>query len=66
MLQGLIEEAQHQLLIVSFAVYAIPEIGAALLRAAQRGVSIRLVIESPQASASKVAYDGLAASRAPT
>lgn len=60
-LQELIGEAQQDLLIVSFAVYDIPEIGAALRRAAQRGVAIRLVIESPQASAGKVAYDGLAA-----
>lgn len=60
-LQSVIDEAQRELLIVSFAVYDIPEIGAALLRAAQRGVTIRLVIESPQASAGKVAYDGLAA-----
>lgn len=60
-LQSVIDEARRDLLIVSFAVYDIPEIGAALLRAAQRGVAIRLVIESPQASAGKVAYDGLAA-----
>lgn len=60
-LQALIDESRHDLLIVSFAVYDIPEIGAALWRAAQRGVTIRLVIESPQASAGKVAYDGLAA-----
>jgi phosphatidylserine/phosphatidylglycerophosphate/cardiolipin synthase-like enzyme len=60
-LQSVIDEAQRELLIVSFAVYDIPEIGAALLRAAERGVTIRLVIESPQASAGKVAYDGLAA-----
>ncbi len=60
-LQGIIDEAQHDLLIISFAVYDIPEIGAALRRAALRGVAIRLLIESPQASAGKIAYDGLAA-----
>lgn len=60
-LQSVIDDARRELLIVSFAVYDIPEIGAALLRAAQRGVSIRLVIESPQVSAGKIAYDGLAA-----
>ena len=60
-LQGMIDDAQRELLIVAFAVYDIPEIGAALRRAAQRGVTIRLVIESPQASAGKIAYDGLAA-----
>ena len=60
-LQTVIDEARRSLLIVSFAVYDIPEIGAALLRAARRGVTIRLVIESAQASAGKVAFDGLAA-----
>ena len=60
-LQGVIDAAQRDLLIISFAVYDIPEIGAALRRAAQRGVAIRLLIESPQASAGKIAYDGLAA-----
>jgi phosphatidylserine/phosphatidylglycerophosphate/cardiolipin synthase-like enzyme len=60
-LKSIIDEARRELLIVSFAVYDIAEIGAALLRAAQRDVSIRLVIESSQASAGKVAYDSLAA-----
>jgi len=59
-LQELIDDAQHDLLIVSFAVYDIPEIGQALLRAASRGVQIQLIIESPKASAGKLAYDSLA------
>lgn len=60
-LQDLIEAAQRDLLIVSFAVYDIPEIGQALLRAAQRGVQLRLVIELPKESAGRLAYDSLAA-----
>ena len=60
-LQDLIETAQRDLLIVSFAVYDIPEIGQALHRAALRGVQLRLVIESPKESAGRLAYDGLAA-----
>jgi phosphatidylserine/phosphatidylglycerophosphate/cardiolipin synthase-like enzyme len=60
-IENVIDEALHEILIVSFAVYDIPDIGAALARATQRGVRIRLVIESPQDSAGKIAYDGLAA-----
>ena len=60
-LHGVIDEAQRDLLIIAFAVYDIPEIRTALLRAAERGVAIRLLIESPQASAGKIAYDGLTA-----
>ncbi len=60
-LQQIIDEAQQELIIVSFAVYDVPEIGQALVRAANRGVQISLIIESPQESAGKIAYDGLAA-----
>lgn len=57
----LIDGAKQSLLIVSFAVYDIEEIGQALLRAAHRGVQIQLIIESPKASAGRLAYDSLAA-----
>lgn len=57
----LIDAARRDLLIVAFAVYDIPEIGQALLRAAERGVHLRLVIESPRESSGRLAYDGLAA-----
>lgn len=60
-LQDLIDTAQRELLIVSFAVYEIPEIRAALLRAAERGVQISLVIESPRESNGRLAYDNLLA-----
>jgi phosphatidylserine/phosphatidylglycerophosphate/cardiolipin synthase-like enzyme len=60
-LQQLIDEAAQQLLVVSYAVYDIPEIGAALARAADRGVGLRLVIESPREDAGHIAYDGLRA-----
>ncbi|WP_097650919.1 DISARM system phospholipase D-like protein DrmC [Candidatus Chloroploca asiatica] len=60
-LQGLIDEAQQDLLIIAFAVYDIPEIGIALRRAAQRGIMLRLVIESPHARAGNIAYDSLVA-----
>ena len=45
-LKQLILEAQHRLLIVSFAVYDIPDIVAALAAALARGVQIRLIVET--------------------
>ncbi|HEX6290937.1 MAG TPA: DISARM system phospholipase D-like protein DrmC [Herpetosiphonaceae bacterium] len=60
-LQQVIDAARHELIIVAFAVYDVPEIGLALARAANRGARLWLIVESPQASAGKIAYDGLAA-----
>ncbi len=60
-LQQVIDGAERELLIISYAVYDVPEIGAALVRAANRGVSLRLVIESPKEVDGRVAYDGLLA-----
>lgn len=60
-LHDLIATARSELLIVSFAVYEIPEIRVALLRAAERGVQISLVIESPRESSGHLAYDNLRA-----
>lgn len=60
-LQQVIELAHTELLIVSFAVYDIPEIREALLQAANRGVRIQLIIESAQESDGKLAYNSLAA-----
>lgn len=57
----LIDTAQHELFIVSFAVYKIPEVKAALKRAAVRGVRLYLIVESPEESAGKITHDGLAA-----
>lgn len=60
-LLDLIGQSQRDLLLVTFAVYDIPDIRQALIAAAERGVRLHLIIESPQASAGKVAYDGLRA-----
>jgi phosphatidylserine/phosphatidylglycerophosphate/cardiolipin synthase-like enzyme len=57
----LIESARSELLIVSFAVYSIPDIRAALVRASKRGVQLTIIIESPKESDGKIAYDGLIA-----
>lgn len=56
-----INRAQRDLLIVTFAAYKVAGVREALGRALQRGVRIRLVIESQQESDGKVAYDGLTA-----
>jgi phosphatidylserine/phosphatidylglycerophosphate/cardiolipin synthase-like enzyme len=56
-----IESASERLLVVSYAVYNIPRIGEALVRAADRGVAIRIVIESPERIEGKKAYSTLAA-----
>jgi phosphatidylserine/phosphatidylglycerophosphate/cardiolipin synthase-like enzyme len=57
----LIQSAQKQLLIVSFAVYKAHDIAQALTEAARRGVVIRLCLETPEASEGKIAHDALRA-----
>ncbi len=52
----LIRSAQEKLLIVSFAVYKVPEIADALDNALNRGVSLQIVAETPEESEGKVAY----------
>jgi hypothetical protein len=42
-----IDSARERLLVVSYAVYNVPRVGEALVRAADRGVSIGVVVESP-------------------
>ena len=54
-----IEAAQHTLTVVTFAAYSVPAIAAALVRAAQRGVRIRIIIESAQVSEGKIAYEAM-------
>jgi phosphatidylserine/phosphatidylglycerophosphate/cardiolipin synthase-like enzyme len=42
----LIQSTRHSLLIVTFAAYKIPEVAAALVQAAERGVAVTLVLEA--------------------
>jgi phosphatidylserine/phosphatidylglycerophosphate/cardiolipin synthase-like enzyme len=56
-----IDAAQDSLLIVSFAVYNIPAVQAALVRAASRGVHIRICVESAGKNQGKVTYDAVRA-----
>jgi phosphatidylserine/phosphatidylglycerophosphate/cardiolipin synthase-like enzyme len=56
-----INEAKKRLTIVSYAVYNIPRIREALLRAADRDVPINIVIESPDRNEGEKAYSTLVA-----
>jgi phosphatidylserine/phosphatidylglycerophosphate/cardiolipin synthase-like enzyme len=57
----LINEAQHTLHIVSFAVYRIQTITQALVKAARRNVAISIYLETPDASEGKVTFDTIGA-----
>jgi phosphatidylserine/phosphatidylglycerophosphate/cardiolipin synthase-like enzyme len=56
-----INAAEQSLLIVSFAVYKIATIAAAIVRAAERGVVIRICVEAPEPSGQKMAHDTIKA-----
>jgi|JFJP01.1.fsa_nt_gi phosphatidylserine/phosphatidylglycerophosphate/cardiolipin synthase-like enzyme len=57
----LINLSNKRVIIVSFAVYKAKTIMSALEKAANRGVEINIIIESPDASEGKIAYDTIAA-----
>lgn len=56
-LQEVINAARRELLLVSFAVYMVPHIAQSLVVAAQRGVTIRIALETPHESAGRIDYD---------
>lgn len=56
-----IAAAERELLIVSFAVYRIPEITRALVQAFERGVRLRICVEAPEPEGEKIAYDTIRA-----
>lgn len=56
-----IDTASQRLLVVSYAVFNIPRICEALVRAADRGVAIHVVVESPDRIEGHKAYSTLAA-----
>lgn len=57
----LIREAKQELTIISFAVYKVPEIAQALVAAMNRGVSLRILAETPQSGAGKIGFSVSAA-----
>jgi hypothetical protein len=56
-----IDSASQRITVISYAVLNIPRIGDALIRAAERGVAINLVVESPDRIKGQEAYNTLAA-----
>jgi phosphatidylserine/phosphatidylglycerophosphate/cardiolipin synthase-like enzyme len=56
-----IDSATERLLVVSYAVFNVPRICEALVRAADRSVAINLVVESPDRIEGRKAYSTLAA-----
>lgn len=56
-----IGSAHQELLVVSFAVYKIPAIAAAMVEAVGRGVAIRICVEAPEPSGQRMAYDTIRA-----
>lgn len=58
-LSDIISEAKNTLLIVSFAVVKVPHVMAALSKAIDRDVSVRLIIETEQDSGGRLKLDGL-------
>jgi phosphatidylserine/phosphatidylglycerophosphate/cardiolipin synthase-like enzyme len=57
-LSQLIDDAQKELLIISFVVFKIPEILELLKKALQRRVSITCIFESPEESGGKITFQG--------
>jgi phosphatidylserine/phosphatidylglycerophosphate/cardiolipin synthase-like enzyme len=57
----LVNSAKRRLTVISYAVYRIPRIQDALVAAARRGVSIRLIVETPSRVEGQSEYDCLMA-----
>jgi phosphatidylserine/phosphatidylglycerophosphate/cardiolipin synthase-like enzyme len=56
-----INGAEHSLILMTFAAYKVPQVSAALLAAARRGVEILFIAEDPDASGGKVSFAGFQA-----
>ncbi|WP_261226432.1 DISARM system phospholipase D-like protein DrmC [Ancylothrix sp. D3o] len=52
----LIRDAQEDLLLISFAVYKVPEIAAALVDAINRGVNLRIIVETSDSDNAKIPF----------
>ena len=56
-----LDSAQRRITLISYAVYRIPQIADALVRAARRGVQINVVVETPNRIEGQGEYDTLQA-----
>jgi len=54
-----IENAKHEILLVTFAAAKVDRLAAALLRAARRNVNVKLVLEFAEASEGQLSFDAL-------
>ncbi|MBL8196186.1 MAG: hypothetical protein JNM06_20515 [Blastocatellia bacterium] len=52
----IINEATKELIIISFAVYKIPELVKALKLAINRGVNVKMIVETPETSEGKISF----------
>lgn len=52
----LINNTKKDLIIISFAVYKIPEIQSALMEALKRGINLTLIVETPESGAGKIPF----------
>lgn len=52
----IINEANKELVIISFAVYKIPELVKALKLAINRGVNVKMIVETPETSDGKISF----------
>jgi phosphatidylserine/phosphatidylglycerophosphate/cardiolipin synthase-like enzyme len=52
-----INTAQSRVIVVSFAVYRVPDVASALVRAAERGARVDLILESEAKSGGKVGFE---------
>lgn len=60
-LYDLISNAKQEILLVTFAAVKVDRLAAALIKAAERGVKIRLVLEFAEASEGQLSFDALKA-----
>jgi phosphatidylserine/phosphatidylglycerophosphate/cardiolipin synthase-like enzyme len=60
-LYDLIANAKHEILLVTFAAVKVERLAAALIKAAERGVKIRLVLEFAETSEGQLSFDALKA-----
>lgn len=56
-----LDSAQHRITLVSYAVYSVPNVCGALVRAARRGVKINVILETPDKIAGQSEYSTLKA-----
>jgi phosphatidylserine/phosphatidylglycerophosphate/cardiolipin synthase-like enzyme len=60
-IQQVLDSAKHRITLVSYAVYKIPRIREALVRAAHRGVRIKVIVETPNRIEGQAEYDTIQA-----